>query len=599
MTGLKSMSPREIREYCISNNLNLFDFLSREEKTKERGTKPKKKNKSVKPIKRSRTNPEDVVLFTLDDIRKVFSTEQFTFRDFVDYAESDLNQAKVWFRENCPLSGFAADVLYKYAESAKFGKGREDRRRITNPVREDELSGLLGVSFGTDASQIAGILPSEYVKEHYQLDEEGQLANADGAYNIEGTKNWDREGKKEVRARISDLAAEKILKKLSEKRAVEIQKLESERAEKADEACETSRKRTLPRQIEISTKDKGAVLTVKRRLGGFLEKTLDVIGKNKIQYNVQGNNITFTVNPVYMDKFETAWQNFLRHEGQGIKQSVKRTEIASRRTKTSGKLEQRLSEIDIQLDFLGRNRPTIAYLGLEGPNFGSFLNLAGIAEQFGVDMRAIIPEYNYRNFSLMKSIASAGISKTFEQTQIVYGTIDDLILLDFVQDPGISLETNGGYYVKYSGGKIELERYHALLDEIDASGKTIAHLAEKYGVPEKFVKIVSERNREKFDVVFLDYVCGITEKRNKALETLIKRRTKNHSIVATTSNKNPKINHDVMAEGIPEFHLEYMLELSDRQAYNIEEFDDQTYGTNGNEMYFCIYCIKREKTEQN
>lgn len=183
----------------------------------------------------------------------------------------------------------------------------------------------------------------------------------------------------------------------------------------------------------------------------------------------------------------------------------------------------------------------VRYLGLEGPGFGSFLPLA---HAFSITpLVGTFVEYDFRCYNLMRSLQRANLTRLLEHSETILGDVDERILLDFVKDEHIQLikkDRSAEWQVRYDAPRrkteyIPLESYHALLDELD-NGIASREMAARYGISERFVHATTNRQKGTFDVVFLDYVGGLTSKRRQALEYLISRRLSERAVVAATLN---------------------------------------------------------------
>ena len=194
----------------------------------------------------------------------------------------------------------------------------------------------------------------------------------------------------------------------------------------------------------------------------------------------------------------------------------------------------------------------------------------------------------------MRSVVDSGVNPTLKNVKVPFRNIDDLILLDFVENENLKIAArDGGFYVEYPSGSMKLEDYHLLLGDLEESGATFGHLSSTYSIPEDLIKVISERPRTRFDVVFLDYVGTVYAKREKALEVLMNNRLKDRAVVAVTTNLNPAVNPKILSNRIPEHTLEQMIDASQGAECIIEDFEDTEYRDKRSSMYFVAYVIEK------
>ncbi len=198
---------------------------------------------------------------------------------------------------------------------------------------------------------------------------------------------------------------------------------------------------------------------------------------------------------------------------------------------------------------------SLNYLGLEGPNFRSFLELAHSAKGEGVELKGTFVEYNRRTYNLMESIINSNLGqKVFENSRLIFGEINELMHLDFVRDENIRCDwdkrkLNGMKVdlVHYNGTDIEYVDYLQILDDINQGNLTEKELLDKWkdldihkkykndwnkGLSEEFLETMMNRYEEKFDVVFLDYMGQIIPRFLLSLENLVQRRINERALIA-------------------------------------------------------------------
>lgn len=254
----------------------------------------------------------------------------------------------------------------------------------------------------------------------------------------------------------------------------------------------------------------------------------------------------------------------------------------------------------------GTGPDTLSYLGLEGPRFGSFLPLAQDFQTRCKKLKGTFVEYDSRSYNLMQSVQKAELSDLLHDSTTLFGDIDDHILLDFAQDEAISIvrRDNGvanALYVKYSTRRgaefVPIETYQAIIDGIE-SKKTVRELSRKHKVSEKFVSASSNRSKDKFDVVFLDYVGRITDKRKKAMESILKRRLNDRAIIAATINIASRINplkSVGTAAQLPNAVFDQVIESSSAAGYSGRDILYLPYRENAGSDAMCFQAYYIEK----
>ena len=195
---------------------------------------------------------------------------------------------------------------------------------------------------------------------------------------------------------------------------------------------------------------------------------------------------------------------------------------------------------------------SLNYLGLEGPNFRSFLELYNSAKDNGVELNGTFVEYDLRTYNLMESIINSDLGQeVFKNSKVIFRDINDLIRLDFVKDEDVQIRRRVTL-VHYKDTDLEFVEYDCILDNID-EGKSIEELLENLahvdihkknraiwdeGLNRDFLEMMIDRHEGKFDVVFLDYLGRKTDRFLDSLDTLVQRRINDRAIVAMAHNEN-------------------------------------------------------------
>jgi len=334
------------------------------------------------------------------------------------------------------------------------------------------------------------------------------------------------------------------------------------------------------------------IVDVRRRLRLDLdraskEEILGVVDPEKLRKNYAYENGTIVYNWAPTDK-----RKFSRLEGTTCWDSKEKDAI---RTQLASFVKNHLFSDAVD---------NFSYLGLEGPRFGSFLPLAHEGSQHGKRFNGTFVEYDSRSYNLMQSVRDAGLTGLLDNSTILFGDIDDRILLDFAQDPDLSVvrRDNGeanALYVKYHTRKgpefLSLDKYQQLISE---SSTDVKSLARRYGVSDRFINASKNRSQGKFDVVFLDYVGTITDKRRRAFESLVKSRLSNRAVVAATINVAPRINPLKTAGSIatlPNAVFDQIVDSASVAGYRGKDVVYRTYseGAGTDKMCFQAYYLER------
>tara|TARA_Y100000310_G_C20686911_1_gene819606 strand:+ start:1172 stop:2965 length:1794 start_codon:yes stop_codon:yes gene_type:complete len=595
---LKNMSVPELRQYCLDNNLNFFDVLNSEDKPEAPKRKKvtskrkpaRKKTTRVRPRKK-RSSLKNLVLDSLDEMRGVFSNgEDVSLDNFVGMLELDVQKGGYTPDSNCSLRGYVCSVLYEYAEESKFG--RKYSKKITEPIKASELKKLLDLDFGEEGfRRIAGTLDSEIVETEYPLNE-GIFQDENGEeFDIEGVKSWGSSHKSKIRGKLVELVRNHVISPIAEER----RKLEQERVRLNSEMETSSEEQIL--DYEIKSGNPSPLMALKKwlkytALNPSLEGAdQELIQGIKIKHSNGKKSIVSFASEDSRKYFDNKLKLFFSKRPQQKELiEVKRNQNKSQ--KTAG-LERKLNGINSSV---GDIKNEFNYLGLEGPNFSSFFLLKGAFKDAKMKMGALLPEYSHRSSNLMASLIGA-YPEDFSGAVVEERNVDELILLDFPKNPNFKIEPiNSHYSVVFDSERIDLDDYQNLLDDIDKK-LTSSHLSNRYNVSEKFIEAASERHVGKFDVVFLDYFGGIYERRDKALEILLRRRVSDRAILAATSNLNPRVNHKVLVPDIPDHFFDRVSKICEKEGIDINDLSDEQYKDGKNEMYFAAYELERNNSE--
>ena len=640
-------SPAELRNYCLTRRLNTiaaFEEIERileerEDKVKERKSARQKARESKLP---KISDPGEAVIKVIRE----FQESGETIADLGVIASRvalDLQNRGMTHNANCPLEGFIGDFLYYLVASRKYRRKDPLVERVF--IGEEELPRRLRVVLGKNAAaQIVGRVPSAYVNENYAFaNDEIQFRNRETGEmvrfpNVEGTKCWDGEMKQEVRDDLSKFARKYLLSGLEERIATTnalIEKTRKDRQELKDRqrAYQEEIERLDEKERDISYTIRGSPylidMVVKRVLGGR-RKTPGRMTQQKDEqergHTVRELMVTFERSPgdVHAREFVDDYNAFVKSElGAGdshklISNIIDVNKIVESRRRERESLQAVINECEAertrfeQLEQkLAREKSqagNLSYLGLEGPNFGSFLKFSAVARERGFKLRGTFVEYGQRLYNLMESVAASGLcGRVLQDCDNLHGDIDDLILLDFVKDPDVRIASEGkngnggvaGLRATYHDEEILLERYYEVLNSLD-SGQGFDETAGKYGISKEFARAVSQRKQGKFDMVFLDYVGRITDKRQRALQTLISRRIGDKTIIATTANMNPAL--VPIAEGtvknIPNALFDKVVELTHAAGYRSVDMLCREYTEVGKTSPMCFQAYYLEKRKQ-
>ena len=241
----------------------------------------------------------------------------------------------------------------------------------------------------------------------------------------------------------------------------------------------------------------------------------------------------------------------------------------------------------------------ISLLSLEGSNFSSYLELLKSVYAKDFTITSIFPEFNHRTANIMESIqASNYFNNYFDDCTIVRRDINDLILLDFVKNTDVSLTRiknlhkvnydlgedsislfklhkilqaiksnpdlesiirnfhisenllnliisrgeklyfDHAYQVTYKDYQVPIGIYHQVIDELD-KGSSHKTISLKYKISDEILNVISDRFDHKFNIVFLDYLSPIYDKKMMALKYLVRKGLGNNVVLAMTHNLSP------------------------------------------------------------
>lgn len=685
-----SESPVELRQYCISEGLNLIDVIGKLPDLIEQKSRGSVRSETSTPnVSRSRTStsrrvtrrrtrratpekdsseytsPEEVES-AVDSVSPTDKEElrrigpdgiaQRIVRELRDsgsgvgyeslsalavLADIDFRDAGAGYELNCPPEGFIADYLYRTVHEAKFGVGGSPVRQI---IEEGDIGRRIRLTFGNTAkNHILGILDPDYVAKHY-IHKDGSIHYIDSETgevkpraNIEGTRCWDCESKEKVRIELSNFNnkylisdLEKTIKKIVE----EVKGLDARREaaqtriEEAEEGLEGIR--NLGDKVHYTIVGKPYLIdkVIHDALGGRRRRQGLQISESP---NKKGKKLEVVFDGrfnggVDVSNFVKKFRAFQKHHADAVSNGdlednvlgldvIKRSRGRKRdelnvKIKDSRDELKSLDSLETRLESQIQATRGLNYLGLEGPNFGSFLRMQHDVNKSGFRLDGTFIEREMRLNNIMESVIDSGIcGDDLAGSYVYHRDIRNWILLDLPIDKEMKIESAPGSsdseflgLAKYKGEKLELERYHTMLDDID-SGMSTDKVVEKYNVSSGFVGAAKKRVSGKFDVVFLDYVGRMSNRNIKAAETLIARRLSDRAIVATTTNLNPSFNPrreggDV--EEIPERLNELYTGMAERNGFrSVAETCDHYHNPESgraSKMYFqAYYFVKQDK----
>lgn len=237
----------------------------------------------------------------------------------------------------------------------------------------------------------------------------------------------------------------------------------------------------------------------------------------------------------------------------------------------------------------------LQYVGLEGPNFRSYLDLAKLGKENGFDIDGLFIENNNRSMNLMKSIAWVHREEFFKKF-FLEGDINDLAILDFPKDRlKLSKGSNGEINVRYGGERIPLKDYYLFTRSLFRDSMTERN-SKAYGVSKEFLDAIVNRFKGKFDIVFLDYMGGPSSKKYNTLKIIANNRLRDKAIIAVSYNIAPRVNpyeRGGELNNIEDKLLDKAEEIFSSVGFNLLDFDTKSYKDSSDEMCFQVYSLKR------
>ncbi len=604
-----SQSPLELRRYCLNNELDIIEVLENLDSLIEGKTKKKTSRKTS--IKTKSQSPEVLAKKILEGIRKTQDIEVYDLTKFVESLRLDMEKEGIELELSYPFEGFVSNLLYKLAEEEKFGENKKNHTssRLSKPVVASELSELLCVNFGERGfDRISGRLDRRYVNEHYIVEDDGikfRDSNRELHENpeIEGSKCWSGESKAEVRE-LLELFIHKYLTKDLESRLKEL-----------NSAREMLRKERLELDEELNgfdLRDKGLPgEEIEYKFSGNEQEVMDFKKKfvrNRLNGSISEISFRYTKNHIFakvnrrsvdaLKTFKREWENF-SGKLPSIRDNIKDIDGREERIKKNrGSLSKNSNQLN-RLDDEITNLTSLNYLSLEGPNFTSYLGLSNLFRSSGIELKGTFVEYIHRLSNIMKSVVNANSNDKLKDCRVINRNIDDLILLDFVKDPNVTIQSNGGNVeVVYKRERISLEQYHEIIDDPDFE-ECPEEIYEKYDLSMDFVGALEDRYEGKFDIVFLDYLGSITPKKKKVLETLVKRRLNDKAILATTYNASKRVNHrktsGIDSSEVSNNVFDNAMDIFSGCGYEVNDVEDKSYKDTKDKMNFQMYSIEKMK----
>jgi len=564
---------QRIREYCIKNGLDIYEFLRQREQPE-------------RILELEGPKPESLIRRAISKVRKS-SSSTHPLEEIVRETQKLFREYEVVSDLNCPLEGYVSEVLYEIAQSEKFRKEREPANRrklkISDPVTEQDLCAVLKINFDLDTiRRITGRINPDIIRREYPIIN-FRLADAkEISFNIDGSKCWEGKQKLLSRKLFMDFidkhllpennGREKISAQLIEVEA-EIESLQRRPSEKTVTGYRISFQNERGSLIKFDRSDMPRITTKFRNLQ---------VERSHKYFDLKVDDVT---------QLAELKKEIDRTNAQALNR-LTITPIREKRLIPDLGLEalrEQRRNLQRQNAVLGQQVP-LFYLGLEGPSFNSYFALLDLAESKGQRLKALIPEYQYREANLMESVVQAHADgHFFRETTVARRNIDDLILLDFARNPQVYIERKSfqSERVVYKDESLPIEQYHQLSERLEEDPR---RLAKEFGVSQQFVEAVSDRYEGKLDIVFLDYVGGDTEKRHRVLQRLI-RKLNDKAVVAITTNVSQRINQGRDTPQIPQIQFEKIMKLKDICVQEVT--DPYFYKDNQDEMCFIAYSLGR------
>lgn len=670
----------EARKYCgregPSNIRELYSavnkILSDRKSGKEPADIPEQNTEDIVRKKRTQTKKQaakkefsvpksakEVVIGVLKSLKETREDRNVEYNEFCRLVENDLRKYGLDDDNSCPKSGFVSKLLYDIAAhrlipSSTRKKGSWNRLKtemgkvkIINPIRPNELEKILGLNFGEKANdQIVGILDENYARENYPISEGRVIYVEDGEWyhenpSIEGTPNWDGEGKEKSRKALVGFVQSNLLKDIGALQKNLEEKVKTITAEIARLTSEENQYRENLENVAGKKKERVYVLS-----GGWRDvnrivrkKFVDGIlrGRTKgmnFKYISEGNKAKLEIR--CDDEFagKTLMRSWREHTSSfpGVKDNFDELDEKSQEEadnlrnrmsmakNTRENLKKILDDNKKNLEYMVKN-PSVNYLGLEGPNFRSFLDLSNMVGEKGLAINGMFIEYEDRIFNLMESIMRGNAGKgAFDGCKTQKRDIDEAIMLDFVEDQNIKLvpaRDNGdegekgiGFKVVYDHTpaktkrksrirhrreEIPYERYDEIINMLDSGLISPENISEMYDISEKFASAITCRPKGKFNVVFLDYLGSIRRyDRKPVLEILLKRRISDKAVIATTFNVSKRMIplHEGKSRDEGEI-FDYATEAFNASGYDGIDMAVKTYQDKSDKMSFQAYYIKK------
>ncbi|MAG38271.1 hypothetical protein CMI45_02710 [Candidatus Pacearchaeota archaeon] len=651
-------SPRELRAYCVENKLDIVDVLDEIEdllanRTERRrtGRRVKKKTKGKSDSHAPKSARE-----VIDDVQSEYRKQRFsygtsTLEEFSSRVEFDLEQNDLETNTSTSFQGFVANRLYESLFVNKYtpGDGKR-RRRIRKKVKEclkitkdEDFSKFLWVTFDPESmDKIRGVLSRDYVRENYGFVDGDLVLLRDGEVvkepSIEGTRSWYDPEKEETRKMLVDHVEKFLLSEIKGRTGVvdgtirtvrdERKILEDRIGEIREQIVEIGEGR---RKLQFFMKGPNYRIDqfVKDVLGGR-SRSSKVEGREVSERgtlvgekNAQHLTITFdlrTYTPSLVGEFFEQYKKFIRslpksergefesNLNQILKDGILGEHAIQIKNREIGRCDFEIRKIDTrERELVERKKAPVElnYLGLEGPNFTSFFKLHNALSSEGVSLRGVFPENGERAYNLMTSLIEHGeFDGAFDSSEAVRADLDELLLLDFLNHPDVGVvqdtdeESDTSLRVKYKRESLSIDDYHSAIDRLEK--ESVKKVAGHYDISEEFATIISNRPDYKFDIVFLDYVGRMTPRREKALETLVKRRLKDSAVVATTVNINPWVNPKRESGDAAELNnnfLEIAWDAFTKNGYTPVDMAGREYNTdlaNKSNILFQIYPLKKD-----
>lgn len=659
---LKSLKadPVKLRSYCVGRKVSLIDVLDQIDALISDNVNNKSKDDklNISRLKRriSVCAPRNIYRV----IRKVnaeyrekrFSYGSITLEDFAKRVDFDLEKNDLKVGVETTFSGFVANRLYDTIVLKKYHpKDKKRRKRIKKKVpehlrkiKDEDFSKFLWITFDSVSMELVrGKLPENYVADNYRMiNEEIVLLKGNEMVkhpSIEGTRNWVDPSKDETRKMITNYIDSYLLNNLRGKAEVvettlttiisERGKIE-ERINKLNEEIRDMSEKKRYLIFSLEGPNYRVNQFVKNILGGR-SKSANLSGRKVIEDTIataegfkRKVDVTFDLRIVSLPGFDTfvkGYKEFINSLPENERGSLNsnldtilrngilsENLIASKDNEISlcqrelDKLTLKESEISQM-----RNSPkNLNYLGLEGPNFSSFLKIYGLLSKYGIGLKGVIPENSERLYNLMNSLARHdNFREYFRDVKIARADLDELILLDFVNSPLVRLEREPTkdedlkLGVRYKEDLIGLDQYYLALDSLETEG--VEKTSKKFGISPEFASIISDRYKDKFDIVFLDYVGRMTSKRQLALEVLVRRRLNSNAIIATTTNASARVNPRGESGGMEQINnniLEISFDAFINNGYTPIEREGLEYNKSksaSDGMIFQVYYIKKDQ----